>query len=56
MKERLHQHFSNIHKTKGGPDTVRKYPAGVSIRVGLRILKVNFRKGFASHYISKKNK
>ena len=27
MKEKLHQHFPNIHKIKGGPDTVRKHLA-----------------------------
>jgi hypothetical protein len=27
MKEKLHQRFPNIHKTKGGPETVRKHLA-----------------------------
>jgi len=27
VKEKLHQHFSNIHKTKGDSDTVRKHLA-----------------------------
>jgi len=27
VKENLHQHFPNIHKTKGGPETVRKHLA-----------------------------
>jgi len=27
VKEKLHQRFPNIHKTKGGPDTVRKHLA-----------------------------
>jgi len=27
VKEKLHQCFPNIHKTKGGPDTVRKHLA-----------------------------
>jgi len=27
VKERLDQHFSNIHKTKGGLETVRKHLA-----------------------------
>jgi len=27
LKEKLHQHFPNIHKTKRGPETIRKHVA-----------------------------
>jgi len=45
LKEKLQQHFPNIHKTKRGPDTVRRYLAEVLfLWFVLRILKAIFLK------------